>query len=152
MSGPADWSDQAQSDCPSDQVRAKVVFCKTLTTLLLNQWLLNHQYSVLAPYGSPPMANRWPHWGGGSYPSAEVQSAYFTASADRAVHHWWITNYLYSIQGKSNQFPEALCPPTFGLWVIFTIKECTSNIFSLRLFRYFYFIKTVSVFLSLIII
>ena len=64
MSGPADWSDRAQSDRPSDQVRAKVVFCKPLTTLSPDQWLLNHQGSVLASYGSPPTANRWPHWGG----------------------------------------------------------------------------------------
>ena len=36
--------------------------CKPLTTLSPDQWLLNHQGSVLAPYGSPPTANRWPHW------------------------------------------------------------------------------------------
>ena len=35
------------------------------------------------PYRLPPTANRWPHQGGGSYPSAEVQSAYSTAPADR---------------------------------------------------------------------
>ena len=38
--------------------------CKPLTTLSPDQWLLNHQGSVLAPYGSPPTANRWPHWWG----------------------------------------------------------------------------------------
>ena len=51
------------TDRPSDQVRAKVVCCKTLTTLSPDQWLLNHQDPVVAPYGSPPTANRWPHWG-----------------------------------------------------------------------------------------
>ena len=51
------------SDCSSDQVRVKVVYCKSLTSLSLNQWLFNHQGSVLAPYKSPPTANRWPHWG-----------------------------------------------------------------------------------------
>ena len=60
MIWPANWSDQIQSD----QVRAKIVCCKLLTTLSLDQWLLNHQGSVLAPYGLPPTANRWPHWGG----------------------------------------------------------------------------------------
>ena len=64
MSGPADRSDRAQSDRSSDQVKAKVVWCKPLTTLSPGHWLLNHQGSVLAPYGSPPTANRWPHWGG----------------------------------------------------------------------------------------
>ena len=45
---------------PSDQVRDKVECCKSLTSLLPDQWLLNHQGSVLTPYGSPPTANRWP--------------------------------------------------------------------------------------------
>ena len=64
MSRPANWSDWAQSDHLSDQVRAKVMCCKPLTTLSPDQWLLNHQSSVLAPYRSPPTANRSPHWGG----------------------------------------------------------------------------------------
>ena len=73
------------SNCPSDQVRAKVMCCKPLTTLLPDQWLLNHQYSILEPYELPPMANRWmAALGGGSYPSAEVQSAYSTAPINRA--------------------------------------------------------------------
>ena len=71
------------SNCPSDQVRAKVVCCKSLTTLSLDQWLINHQGSVLAPTGSSPMANRWPNWRV-SYSSAEVQSAYSTIPPDRA--------------------------------------------------------------------
>ena len=53
------WHDQ-----PSYQVRAKVVCCKSLTTLLLDQWLLNHQDSLLAPYALPPTANRWLRWSG----------------------------------------------------------------------------------------
>ena len=64
MSGPADWSNRAQSNRPSDQVRVKVVCSNPLTTLLPDQQLLNHLGSVLAPYGSPPTANRWPHWEG----------------------------------------------------------------------------------------
>ena len=48
-----------------------------------DQWLHTHQESVVSPYGSPPTANRWSHWWG-SYPSAEVQSTYSTAPADRA--------------------------------------------------------------------
>ena len=70
-----------------------MVCCKTLTTLSPDQWLLNLQDPVLAPYGSPSTANRWPHRGGGSYPSVEVQSTYSTAPADRAVvyesRHLW---------------------------------------------------------------
>ena len=52
------------SNCLSDQIRAKVVCCKSLTTLSPDQWLLNHQDSILVPYRSPPMSNRWPHWEG----------------------------------------------------------------------------------------
>ena len=69
---------------------------KSLTTLSPDQWLLNHQGSILVLYESPLMANKWPY-GGGSYPSAEVQSAYSTAPADRAsvasitCHHLWLT-------------------------------------------------------------
>ena len=85
MSGPADWSDRAQSNRPSDQVRAKVMYCKPLTTLSLDQWMLNHQGFILGPYRSPPTANRWLHCGGGSYLFAEVQSAYSTAPADRVM-------------------------------------------------------------------
>ena len=70
----ADWSDRAQSYRPSDQVRAKEECCKPLTTLSPYQWLLNHQYSVLAPYGPPPTDKRWPHLVGGS-----------TAPADRVT-------------------------------------------------------------------
>ena len=55
MTRPADWSDQAQSDRLSDQVRAKVVCCKLLTTLLPDQWLLNHQVPILVPYGLQPI-------------------------------------------------------------------------------------------------
>ena len=64
MTWPADWSDRALSDRPSDQVGAKVICCKPLTTLSPDQWQLNHQGSVLGPYGLPPTANRWPHCGG----------------------------------------------------------------------------------------
>ena len=76
MTRPADWSDQTQSDSLSDQVRAKVVCYKPLTTLLPDQWLLNHQNPILSPYGLQPT-------GGVSYSSVEVQSAYSTAPADR---------------------------------------------------------------------
>ena len=69
------------SDCPSEQVRAKMVCCKSLTTLLLDQWMFNNQDSILAPYGSPARANRWLQGGG----SAEMQLAYSTAQVDRAV-------------------------------------------------------------------
>ena len=55
----ADWANR-----PSDQVRAKVVCYKSLTSLSPDQWLLNHQGSVLAPYGAPPTANWWLHGGG----------------------------------------------------------------------------------------
>ena len=68
------------SDHLSDQVRAKVMCCKSLTTVLPAQWLLNHQGSILAPYGLPHAANRWSHLGM-SYPSAEVQLVYPTAPA-----------------------------------------------------------------------
>ena len=51
-----------------------------MTTLLQDQWLLNHQGSVLAPYGLPPMASL-----GRSYSSAEVQLVYSTAPADQAA-------------------------------------------------------------------
>ena len=64
MSVPADWLDRAHSNHPSDQVRAKVMCCKPLTILSPDQWLLNHQSSILAPYGMAPMANRWPNWWG----------------------------------------------------------------------------------------
>ena len=40
----------------------------------------------LLDYRLSPTANRWPHQWDGSYPSAEVQSAYSTAPADRAGH------------------------------------------------------------------
>ena len=53
-----------QSDCRSDQVRVKVKCCKSLTPLSLDQQLLNLQDPVLAPYGSPPTANRWLYWVG----------------------------------------------------------------------------------------
>ena len=76
MTRPTDWSDRAQSDRPSDQVRAKVVCCKPLTTLLPDQWLLNHQDPVLMPYKSPPMANRQPYWGVSLQPQPTVCNLY----------------------------------------------------------------------------
>ena len=96
-----DWSDRAQSDRLSDQERAKVVCCKPLATLSPDQWLLNHQGSVLVPYGSPPTANGWPYWGG-SYPSAEVQSAYSTPPANTRVD-WncdWLANQKWLFPKK----------------------------------------------------
>ena len=93
MSGPANWSERAQSDHPSDQVRAKVVCCKPLTTVTGSM--------TAQPPGIRPSALRVAthgqqiaSLGGGSYPSAEVQSAYSTAPADREVN--------FSIQMRSH--------------------------------------------------
>ena len=61
------WRDQLINQIrpirPPSKPRAKVVCCKSLTTLSPDQCLLNHQESILAPYESSPMANKWSYWG-----------------------------------------------------------------------------------------
>ena len=72
------------SDRPSSPVRAKKECCKSHDLWLLGQGLLRHQNPVLKHYELPPTANRLPHWVR-IYPFAEVQLAYSTAPADKAI-------------------------------------------------------------------
>ena len=101
-----------QSDHPSDQIRAKVVCCKTLTTLWPDQWLLNHQDPILAPYGSPSTANRWAPWWGcltslQRY-SRQIQQPQLTGRSGPewtweqwqwrgTLHYWNLTVRLFSV-------------------------------------------------------
>ena len=88
------------SDRPSSTVRAKVVCCKRLDHSIFRP-------STAQPPGSRPHASRVATHGqqvasfGGFYPSAEVQSAYSTAPADRAVHSWNVKQFYLSHRENS---------------------------------------------------
>ena len=89
MSGPADWSDRTQSDRLSDQVRAKVMCCKPLTTVAGSM--------TAQPPGIRPSALRVATHGQQVAPL--VQSTYSTAPADRALKVQ-IKVYVLMVQTK----------------------------------------------------
>ena len=70
-----------------------------------NRQGVNHQGSVLAPYGSQITANKWPDWRC-LIPSADIQSVYSTSQSNRAdgifvIAAWLAKNYFLYCRNES---------------------------------------------------
>ena len=92
------------SNCPWDQVRAKVVCCKSLTTLSPDQWLLNHQYFVFAPDRLPPTAN----WEGDFIPLQRCSRCILQPPLTGLFLSCWSTliwHLPFILAGKNYWFP-----------------------------------------------
>ena len=111
------------SDCLSDQVRAKVVCCKSLTTLLLDQWLLNHQGSVLAHYGLPPTGSLI---GGGLTPLKWCSWRFLQSQSTG----WALAGNLPYSKDVVKDKCEVICVRPFRLKLFLTNSLTSSHIIS----------------------
>ena len=101
---------QGLSNHLSDQVRAKVMCCKTLKTLTilsLDQWLLNHQDPVIVSYGMPPTANRWPLLMGITLCRVTVGIFYSPSWQGEMKLYIYISIYIYISKLESNYSPSS---------------------------------------------